>query len=143
MITSDKIADEVLKFVCNRVNVTLGTRLEIRRFVAEQVDPFLPRAQSSLNFDVCAGKHQGNRQSVKAAKEGESRRPSQRQRIWTWLHERGEVGGTVEEIADALSMRYTSVSARCAELKRDGLVKESGKTRQTETQSDAAVLVVA
>lgn len=99
-------------------------------------------SQQAFCFDVTSTKHRGNRQSVKAAVEGEHRRPSQKRRIWLYIHERGESGATVEEISNELTMRYTTVSARCSEMKTEGIIKASGRTRQTETRSDADVLIV-
>jgi len=122
--------------------LSTGTRKELADLVAQEFSAVAPREQPVLDFsDITASKHNGNRQSLKAAREGESRRPNQRKRIWLYIHEQGGQGATVEEISKALSIRYTTVSARCSEMKRDLLIKESGRTRQTDTQSDADVLV--
>lgn len=143
MTTAEQISDRVIGFLGRRTMLSTGTREELREIIASEFSAVAPRQQPSLDFtDVTAGRHGGNRQSLLAAKDGESRRPNQRTRIWTWLHERADRGGTVEEISIALDIRYTTVSARAAEMKTEGIIKESGRTRETETKSLASVLVV-
>lgn len=143
MTTAESISKEICDWLGRRTMLSTGTRQELHRLVAQKFSAVAPRQQPSLDFsDVTAGRHGGNRQSLLAAKDGESRRPNQRTRIWTWLHERADRGGTVEEISIALDIRYTTVSARAAEMKTEGIIKESGRTRETETKSLASVLVV-
>lgn len=101
-------------------------------------------SQSSFDFDVTRNRHQGNPQSEAAHRRNKSRSFTQRITIFgvlreTWL--RKTDGLTVEEISRVLDMRYTAVSARVSELKREGLVMPSGKTRPTETGSQAAVII--
>lgn len=141
MTTAESLADDVLGFLCRRVNVTTGTRQDIKRFIVDRVRQYVPSAQMSME-DITANRHGGNRQSEQAADQHKARRASQRQRIWTFLHERGPHGATVEEISQALCIRYTTSSARCSEMKRDSLIRDSGQTRLTDTSSDAAVLVI-
>jgi hypothetical protein len=43
----------------------------------------------------------------------------------------------------SLGLRYTTASARCSELKADGVIVTSGERRPTQTGSMAAVLVLA
>lgn len=142
MNTADSIAEDVLAFICNRVNVTLGSRAAIRQYITEKVSPLAPRSQSVLSFDVCASNHRGNLESVKAAEQGSARRPGQRQRIFTFLHSRGTEGATCEEIELALDLRHQTCSARISELKAEGIIQDSGRKRQTSTGSEAAVLIV-
>lgn len=141
MTTTDQIADAALEYLVPRVNMTVGTREELRRVILKAAEKLAPSGQGMLAFDITASKHGGNAQSNAAAHDGQGRRRPQRTRIWVWLHERGTAGGTVEEISQALEMRYTTVSARCAELKAAGTIRESGQTRRTETGSAAAVLI--
>lgn len=142
MNTADELADDILRFVCNRVNLTTGTREDSRRFIIDRLSPYAPRSQSKLEFeDVCANKHGGNAQSVAAQEQHGHRRVSQRARVWAFIYSRGEEGATCEEIEIALSMHRSTCSARVSELKNDGLVKESGRTRNTRTGTPAAVLV--
>lgn len=109
--TADSIADEVLQFVCNRVNVTLGTRLAIRNFIAEKVSPLAPHAQSALNFD-------GDKEALKG----------QSVAILKLLRERRSLGATNAEI-NKLAMKHTS---RISDLRAEGwkieATRESGRT---------------
>lgn len=137
--TADQIADRAIKFLGARTMLTTGTREEFRQLLIRELEPLAPNPQPRINFDVTAGKHGGNSESVKAAKDGQSRRADQRRRVWTYLHEHG--GATCWEISQAIQMPYQTCSARCADLKADGMIRKTGETRKTPTGSAAAVLV--
>jgi len=88
--------------------------------------------------DICAHRSQGNAESAAAFQR--TNRSRDRERILECVRAAGQHGLTVEEIADRLGMRYTTASARCSELKRDGLLRPAGR-RATRTGSMAGVLV--
>jgi hypothetical protein len=92
--------------------------------------------------DICARKHKGNPQSVEANKQAGSNKARDRQRVVEFIKSRGEYGATTEEASEALELRYTTASARFSDLKRDGLIVESGRTRKTRSGCAAAVCVV-
>lgn len=92
-------------------------------------------------YDICEGRHLNNTQSTAANADAAEQKPTQRQRVLACICGCGGKGATVEEVANGLSMRYTAVSARCSELKAQGLVRESGEVRATTAGSNAAVLV--
>lgn len=112
LITADQFAEEVLQFVCNRVNVTLGTRDAIRKFVADKVTPLAPRAQADLTFE--------DQKSL----EGQSKA------ILELLKKRRSQGAMNHELA-AISLKYTS---RVSDLRREGFkiqcVRESGRSHR-------------
>lgn len=142
-MTTAQIADAIVTEIASRFcYFSNPEKARLREIVSSQLEAVEGIKQPALPFaDVTSRKHGGNKRSLQAAKEGESRRPTQRRAIWLHIHGKEEYGATVEEISKALNIRYTTVSARCSEMKRDGLIKESGKTRPTETSSDADVLI--
>ncbi len=85
--------------------------------------------------DITARKHGGNAESEEANLRTNKARD--RARIITLLRER-EL--TCEEVSLALSMPYTTCSARLSELKKDGLAVATGERRPTRSGSPAAVL---
>lgn len=91
-------------------------------------------------FDICAANHGGNENSVEAhnsIKRGQAQ--EMRRRVLAFIQMRGAEGATCEECETALRMSHQTASARCSELKRDGLVHEAG-SRKTRTGRNAAVL---
>jgi predicted transcriptional regulator len=54
----------------------------------------------------------------------------------------GAGGATCSEIELATGLSHQTASARCSELKRDGVLVASGERRPTQTGSMAAVLVI-
>lgn len=135
------ITEEALAYLCARVNITIGTRDDFRRFLMGKLLPLAP-AQASLDFDVCANRHGGNPQSEEAQRRHGKRRMSQKKRVYLYIHERGSDGATCEEIEQALGLRHQTCSARVSDLKRDGLIRETGKKRMTSTGSPAGILGV-
>lgn len=144
MTTADQIADDLLRFIVNRVNVTTGTREDIRRQIVQKFEPFAPKQQPVLDFDITAGKHGGNPQSIAAAIKGKGKHAQMRRTIYTYLlklRDEGTPGATCWEISEATGILYNTCSGRCSELKADNMIRESGELRATGTGSAAAVLV--
>ena len=88
-------------------------------------------------LDICARKHRGSLTSAAAHAAVVPRKQALRAMILTFVKEQ-LFGATVEEIAEALRIRYTTASARVSELKRDGLLRIGGQ-RRTTTGCMAAV----
>lgn len=95
-------------------------------------------------FDVCASRHAGNAQSRAAFAKVRPKLAGLRARILAYISACDSHGATVEELSDRLHLRYTTVSARVSELKRDGFIEQSAdlfNTRKTSTGNPAAVMV--
>lgn len=88
--------------------------------------------------DVCSRNHGGNENSVAAHASLQSAGEVRRRILELIRKERG--GLTCDEIEQILGLSHQSASARCAELKRDKQVIESGK-RKTRTGRLAGILV--
>lgn len=95
-------------------------------------------SQQSLDFDVCASRHRGNELSQLAHARVAPHASALRGSIYDWLLSHGPA--TCEEIANALGLRYTTVSARASELKARGRIIATDQRRATETGCSAAVL---
>lgn len=71
--------------------------------------------------------------------------PAQRERVFAFIAQRGAVGATIEEIAEGLRMRQSSVCGRIAELARPVLnparIADSGQRRATTAGMPAKVWV--
>lgn len=91
--------------------------------------------------DVTAGFHGGNPESVAANESIEDHKPTIRRRIAGYVHARGPVGATVDEIEIALGYSHQTASARVTELKQLGSLVPTGDRRPTRSGSSAAVLV--
>lgn len=90
-------------------------------------------------FDICAKRHKGNENSVKAHKKSLGKAEENRRMILAYLEECGANGATCEEMEHALKLSHQSLSPRCTELKAKNQVQVVGK-RPTRTGSPAAVL---
>ncbi len=93
--------------------------------------------------DPCVARHGGAEESEQAFAQAVTHKETDYRRILAYVAEQGQQGATVEQVAVALGLRYTTASARCAELKhgeRPRLVK-NGQRRATTSGSAAAVLV--
>jgi hypothetical protein len=88
--------------------------------------------------DICRNRHQMNAHSFLANLHVAGRKHTQRERIYLYLSEKGSA--TCEELSLRLSMRYTSVSARIAELKAATWITPSGEERKTTGGEWASVL---
>jgi hypothetical protein len=58
------------------------------------------------------------------------------------IKDRGAVGATADECAAALSMDRWSTQPRTSELRRKGLIVDSGQRRRNETRKNAIVWIV-
>jgi hypothetical protein len=85
----------------------------------------------------------GSETSRQAAIDNYPRSNTQRRRVLDAIVAAGEDGHTRDELSITLRLPINSVLPRVVELKRDGFVVESSKTRTTSTGSRATVLVVA
>ena len=79
--------------------------------------------------------------SVEAAEKVLPQTARLRRLVLDWLTERGEAGGTDEEIQDGLGMNPSTQRPRRVELWRGGFVRDSGRTRQTRSGRRAVVWV--
>lgn len=88
--------------------------------------------------DICQNRHGASGYSFLANLHVAGRKHSQRERIYLSLLQQGPA--TCEELSGRLSMRYTSVSARLAELKADRWVTPSGAQHKTTGGEMASVM---
>jgi len=98
-----------------------------------------PQAQHAL--DVCAARHRGSPTSIEAHERVRARKAAVRSEVLRFVIRRDYDGATIEEIALALKLRYTTCSARCAELKADALIYATHRRRRTSSGATAAVLM--
>lgn len=90
--------------------------------------------------DVCARRHGGNQQSAAAFKVGD--KAKDRERVFQFIHGRGEEGATLDEISEALGRPPNALSGRLTELHEAGLIKRKPACfRQTRAGARAAVWV--
>jgi predicted transcriptional regulator len=78
--------------------------------------------------DITRRRHRANAASADANRSIEPRKSELRRRILDHLRRTG--GSTCKEVSTALSMGYTTTSARLSELKRDLLVVVTGDRRE-------------
>jgi len=88
--------------------------------------------------DICANRHRYEANSFLANLRVAKSKPNLRQRIYISLMEHGPA--TCETLSLRLGIRYTSCSARIAELKAMTWVVKSGQIGETTGGSDAAVI---
>lgn len=98
--------------------------------------------EQCLCKDVCENYHGGNPQSRKAHKKlvSTGHKRGQKLAIVSYLV-RNDCGLTSDEAAELGICSWKSATARFADLKRDGYIRESGETRPTGSGVDAAVCV--
>jgi hypothetical protein len=77
-------------------------------------------------FDVCAGKHGGNEQSVDAFESVKGGMRVAHIAILKFLELRGDHGATAQEYADRLGVPINKVSGRFSELKLMGRIEKTG-----------------
>lgn len=88
--------------------------------------------------DICANHHGDNPESLAAAATTHAARD--RKLVLDQLRHAGTRGMTCDELEQVLNLRHQTCSARCSELKRDGIVVTNGQRRKTRTGCNAAVL---
>lgn len=91
--------------------------------------------------DICAGNHHGNARSREAHTRIRRHKSNLRERIYNEALERGEHGDIAENLYRPLGICDNTGTARCSELKRDGLLVVSGRVALTASGSNADVLV--
>lgn len=92
--------------------------------------------------DIRAGRHGGNPESVAAhASTPEAERRAMRDRIYNFAVRRGESGITADEVADKAGLVHNRVAPRISELRRDGLLVETSRSRKTRLGRSARVLI--
>lgn len=74
---------------------------------------------SKHHNDICKNRHRGNENSQLAFKLIAPKRSSLKKQILEFIRSTEDIGATSEEISYALGIRYTSVSARISEIKKD------------------------
>ena len=91
--------------------------------------------------DICANRHGGSPTSSEAhASLGRMALETLRAKVAGFVRSRGTSGATCEEIEAAMGLRHQTASARCAELKRLGILRDSGRRRPTSSGRPASVL---
>ena len=94
--------------------------------------------------DICRNKHGGNEFSDKAHENSDpAKRESMRERILCRIKAMGDNGANCWEIEHHYGFSHQSCSARITELKADGLVHGTGRSRPTGLGGEAEVLVAA
>ena len=83
--------------------------------------------QQCLDFDISRGRH--NPHSVKAHARIAEHKPNMRERIRVFIGGCGLHGATLMEIAKAFDKLPHQISGRLSELKRDGVIRDSGLER--------------
>jgi len=81
-----------------------------------------------LPIDICANKHQGNAQSVKANPSAEFK-ATLRERVRIFIAACDFHGATVKEIAATFGKPMHAISGRVSELKAENKVWHSGRVR--------------
>lgn len=89
--------------------------------------------------DVTQNKHGGNRESQKANIKAAPYKRGKREEIYCWFKAHGP--SIAEDLLKAFPQwRYSTVTARISELRRDGFLEQCG-TRNTEYSHSAAALL--
>jgi hypothetical protein len=91
------------------------------------------------NDDITRNYHGGNPQSEQANKR--TRKTVDRARVYQFVWSNNLYGATCYETEQATGMRHQTCSARFSDLKKDGIIIGTGRTRLTDTQSPAEVCV--
>jgi len=89
---------------------------------------FADTPKKVLSPDICANKHGGNAQSVKANPSVEAK-ATLRERVRIFIAACDFHGATVKEIAATFNKPMHAISGRCSELKALGNIWESGRVR--------------
>jgi hypothetical protein len=93
--------------------------------------------------DITRWRHKGNPRSKEAFERARHTRQRDVEKIWVFVGKRLTYGATCDEICVELEggEGIQTLSARCSEMKRDGLLVKTGVTRMTRKNSPADVLV--
>ena len=83
----------------------------------------------------------GSATSEAAARSIAQHMPELRLRVWCAVELAGWAGITAEELESACEMPGNTVRPRLVELREDGLVMDSGRTRRTESGRSATIYV--
>jgi DNA-binding transcriptional ArsR family regulator len=87
--------------------------------------------------DICAGYHRGADTS-RAANPSAAEKRVQRLRVYAGIRQ-AYGGATCDELEVALDMRHQTASARITELRKDGLIVDTGLRRATRSGRSARV----
>lgn len=82
-----------------------------------------------MTTDICRNKHGGNPCSEEAFNRASLTIPECRQKVLDAVREAGSQGITCRELAAVWFVGMNVISGRFSELKKAGLVKDSGKRR--------------
>lgn len=93
--------------------------------------------------DICQRRHGGATTSVEAFDSIEQTLPEQRAVILRLIAKAGDSGMTCYEASERLGRPQNAISGRFSELKRSGLITDSGERRPTLSGCSARVYVVA
>ena len=89
--------------------------------------------------DITQNKHGGNPQSQKANVRAARKKPRHRDLIANWFRENGPA--IAEQVLAVFPQwRYSTVTARISELRRDGILIQVGVRKTKYSSSDAALL---
>lgn len=103
----------------------------------------LSAALSNPGEDVVGKTRAGGRETSKsAALEVMPRSGTQRMKVLEFIATCEDEGATDEDVRVCLDMRYSSENARRLELVEGGWVKDSGRTRPTDTGNQATVWIL-
>lgn len=80
--------------------------------------------------------------SFDTAQSNETKRLSQRQCVYDLIRQAGLEGCTDDELMARTGLRGSSLHPRRWQLAKDGIIKDSGRTRPTSSGMDAIVWVV-
>lgn len=89
--------------------------------------------------DLVLAPHNGSQTSRAAAAEIQQFSNNLRERVYRFIAAR-ESGATIDEIARGLGILTATVCGRTSELKKQGRIVDSGRTRKTRSGRDAVVL---
>lgn len=88
--------------------------------------------------DICRNKHQDTPESVAAFEGITDSLKHRREEVRQAIEEAGEAGATVHEVARQMETHPNNISGRFTELKRDGLIEQTGR-RPTPSGAKAGV----
>lgn len=76
--------------------------------------------------DICAGRHRGNPESIRAFEGLLDSLPERRRRVLRAIADQGENGLTCRELAARWDVPMHQISGRLTELKASGLIRKNG-----------------